>query len=85
MELRFTQAARRHRIGKARAIHVIEHSNPTPTVSKYGEPALEWTGDDGSGRELNIIAVVLAPSGDPLAPDRALVIHVMPTTFGEEK
>ena len=56
--IRFSQAARKHRIGKAHAFHVmvtapvIEETDP-----KSGDLALIWTGPDSRGVELTIVAV----------------------------
>ena len=74
--VRFTQAARRHRIGKASARHVMNHVAPSGTTTVGGASAWLWVGDDERGRGLEIIGVVIqAPEGDPFL----LVIHVMPT------
>lgn len=74
MELRFTQAARRHRVGRAHVAYVMNHYAPRETTSRLGDPALEWHGEDSTGRELHIVVVVLDP-------DSGLVIHVMPTAL----
>lgn len=76
MELRLTQAARRHRIGRASAIEVIEAGEPQPVVTARGEDPLYWRGTDSRGRELEIVVV-------PLDQDMVvgLVIHVMPTAL----
>lgn len=78
MELRFTQAARRHRIGRAHVVYVVDHHTPTPTSTPRGDPALEWYGEDSTGGELHMVVVVVEPSDDPLDPDLGLVVHVMP-------
>lgn len=76
MEIRFTQAARKHRIGRASARHVLAHATPTGTTTEHGNPGWRYVGDDNRGRELEIIAVQLAEAnGSPFL----LVIHVMPT------
>ncbi|MDR1079227.1 MAG: hypothetical protein LBL55_11360 [Propionibacteriaceae bacterium] len=85
MELRRPQSARRHRIGKAHSRHVITTHTPAVTETPSGETALRWTGEDTTGRELEIVAVVLEPSDYPLNPDKALVIHVMPTALRGKK
>lgn len=72
--IKFTQSARKHRIGKVHALHVIE--NYEPVVSYLVKEQLkqyEWNGFDSRDRELEIVARQL---GETL-----LVIHVMPTIF----
>ena len=74
VEIRFTQSARKHRIGKARALYVIENYQPMEVHDpKTGEQNLRWIGIDDRGLELEIIAVV--------TPKYLLVIHVMPYRF----
>jgi hypothetical protein len=73
-EIRFTQSARKHRIGKARALYVIENYQPMEVHDpKTGDQNLRWIGIDDRGLELDIIAVV--------TPKYLLVIHVMPYRF----
>jgi hypothetical protein len=72
--VRFTQSARKHRIGRAHALHVINSVKPvvTPATDELDERR-SWIGEDDRGVELEIVAVVL--------PDYLLVIHVMPTQY----
>lgn len=74
MEVRFTQSARKHRIGKARARYVMEAYKPavTPATSTSSERRL-WVGTDHRGVELEIVALT--------EPNYLLVIHVMPTAL----
>jgi hypothetical protein len=73
-EIRFTQSARKHRIGKGRALFVLESYQPmVVTDPKSGDQNLRWIGFDDRGLELEIIAVV--------TPEYLLVIHVMPYRF----
>ena len=73
-EIRFTQSARKHRIGKARVLYVLEQYQPmVVTDPKSGDQNLRWIGFDDRGLELEIIAVV--------TPKYLLVIHVMPYRF----
>jgi hypothetical protein len=72
--IRFTRSARKHRIGRAHAEHVIR----TVPCTRYPatedlDPRVEWIGPDDRGVELEIIAVEL--------PTMWLVIHVMPTAL----
>lgn len=72
MLLRFTQAARRHKIGKSRVRHVVE--NPlsvlrVPALDKDGDDRMLYLGDDGTGRVLEVVTVPIE--------DGELVIHAM--------
>jgi hypothetical protein len=79
LEIRFTQAARRHRIGRASVRHVMATVAPVGTITAQGSPAWVYTGRDERGRELEVIAVEIrqAEGRDPFL----LVIHVMPTSL----
>jgi len=75
MEIRFAQSARRHRIGRAHARHVIEHPSvtlrvPPPEDSDLKDERTLFLGDDESGRPLEVMAVELADGS-------LFVIHVM--------
>ena len=73
-EIRFAQSARKHRIGKGRALYVLENYQPLEVNDpKTGGQNLRWIGFDDKGLELEIIAVVTA--------EYLLVIHVMPYRF----
>ncbi|TQS29587.1 hypothetical protein [Microbispora sp. KK1-11] len=73
--IRFTQSARKHRIGTARVLAVIR-GQPPRTVPPPG-PGLDeqwhWLGVDDRGLELEVIAV--------LTEKYLLVIHAMPTAL----
>lgn len=74
VQVRFTQSARRHRIGKARALHVINSAEPTVVpADEETREKLVWIGPDDRGLDLEVVAVV--------EPDYLLVIHVMPHKF----
>lgn len=76
--LRFSHSARKHRIGRASARHVIATSPAQSDLHPVtGETLWSWEGDDERGRELEIVAVE--------KPDALLVIHVMPTQPGRKK
>jgi hypothetical protein len=79
MQIKFTQSARRHRIGKARALFVIAHYSPTVNVGEGqdGEDQKIWIGEDDRGLELEVTAIVLT--------DCLLVTHVMPTDLRKRK
>jgi hypothetical protein len=78
VEIRFTQAARKHRIGRASARHVMATSTPTAMMTGQGNAAWLYIGLDESDRELEVIAVEIWPDQDP---PYLLVIHVMPTSL----
>ena len=77
MHIKFTQAARKHRIGKAHAIFVIENNPFVVVASEVGRVQRVWQGLDYRGVELEIIAVVL--------DEYLLVTHVMPANFRRRK
>ena len=76
-EIRFTQSARRHRIGRASARPVMASTGPTPVTTSGGAAAWLYVGPDERGRELEVIALQVQPAG--AAQPYLLVIHVMPT------
>lgn len=84
MEVRFTKSARRHKIGRAHALHVMNTTVPTETVNGLGETEVRFVGPDDRGVELEIAAVVI-PGRDRTdtrgTDDLLLVLHVMPTVF----
>jgi hypothetical protein len=73
-EVRWYRSARRHRIGKAHALHVINTTEPIkiPATTTL-DARLVWIGDDDRGIELEIVALDL--------PEAVIVIHVMPTSL----
>ena len=75
LEIRFTQSARKHRIGRASARHVLATTDPTPVTTSSGADAWLYVGPDERGRELEIVALEVVDAGQPYL----LVIHVMPT------
>ncbi len=77
MHINFTQAARKHRIGKAHAIFVIENNPFVVVASEVGRVQRVWQGLDDRGVELEIIAVVF--------DENLLVTHVMPANFRRRK
>lgn len=72
--VRFARSARKHRVGKAHALHVIDSSPPSdlPAVENFDARRV-WRGLDDRGLELEIVAIIL--------PSEFLVIHVMPTAL----
>ena len=74
VQIRFTQSARKHRIGKHRALYVLEHYQMMQVVDDQSlDQRFRWVGFDNQGLELEIIAVA--------TPKYLLVIHVMPYRF----
>ena len=72
--VRWFRSARRHRIGKAHAMHVISTTDPVRVPATANLDArLVWIGADDRGIELEIVALDL--------PDAIVVIHVMPTAL----
>lgn len=72
--VRFTRSARKHRIGRAHALHVITTVTPTEVAATDEFDARRvWLGPDDRGVDLEIVALVL--------PTELLVIHVMPTAL----
>jgi len=83
MRLRFTRNARRHRIGKAHAVHVMATVEPVATENKRGELELSWVGSDDRGVELEIVAVMIRDQRADEPQLMLLVLHVMPTNYRE--
>ena len=77
LEIRFTQSARKHRIGRTSARHVLATAEPTAVTTTSGADAWLYVGPDERGRELEVIALEVYPA-DGERP-YLLVIHVMPT------
>lgn len=77
MEIRFTQSARKHRVGRASVRRVMAAVTPAGTMTEQGNPAWRYVGTDDRGRELEIIAVEI--DGEKGRDGYLLVIHVMPT------
>jgi hypothetical protein len=75
---KFAQSSRKHRIGKAHAIFVMENNEPDESINESGEREFAWIGLDDRGVELEIAAVIPAWEDDLL-----LVLHVMPTQYRE--
>ena len=73
--IRFTQSARKHRVGQRAAREVIASVEPTvePMRSREGAAIFKWIGSDARGRELEIVGIDRS--------DYLLDIHVMPTTL----
>jgi len=70
----FSQSARRHRIGRAHALHVMNTVVPEVIeADAVNRSRLLWIGPDDRGPSLEIVAVQ--------EPDYLLVIHVMPHQF----
>jgi len=43
VEVRFTKAARKHRVGRAAARHEMAHTTPTATLTTHGARAWLWS------------------------------------------
>ena len=77
LEVGFTQSARKHRIGRASARHVLASTEPTAVTTSSGAEAWLYVGPDERGRELEVIALEVHPADG--GQSYLLVIHVMPT------
>ena len=77
MQIKFTQAARKHRIGKAHALFVIENNPFFVVTDEVGRVQRVWQGLDDRGVELEVVAVVLK--------EYLFVTHVMPANFRRRK
>ena len=77
LEIRFTRSARKHRIGRASARHVLASTEPTAVSTIRGADTWLYVGPDERGRELEIIALESHPADG--GRRYLLVIHVMPT------
>lgn len=78
MEIEFSQSARKHRIGRKRALFVISTSDPVELVSDEARPdRLLWQGVDDRGLELEVIGV--------RTDIGILIIHVMSRSFRRRK
>jgi len=76
MLIRFTQAARRHRIGRGPIRYVMATAVPFVTTTTTGVEAYAWIGRDDRNRKLTIIALI---GTNPATGEAALVvIHVQP-------
>ena len=73
--VRFTQSARKHRIGKAHALAAMEAAGEPEVVPAVEglDARLVWVGPDDRGVVLEVIGVDL--------PDYLLIIHVMPVAL----
>ena len=77
MQIKSARSAGKHRVARARILHVIQHSHlrfeqPPPSGAPAGlTTRLVYLGDDAAGNALEVMAVELR-GGD------LLVIHAMP-------
>jgi hypothetical protein len=79
LEIRFAQAARKHRVGRASVRHVMSTVIPAGTVTTQGNRAWVYIGADERDRELEVIAVEIGPRQGQSS--YLLVIHAMPTSL----
>ena len=74
MEIRFIKSARKHRIGKAHALFVIENNEPIADVGRDEfERKLFWQGLDDRYVGLEIVGIEI--------DEVIIIIHVMPTSY----
>lgn len=79
VRVKITKQARRHRIGNARMLFVMDASTPTEGVRPNGDLELSWLGLDDRGIELEIIAAITVD--DRTDEPVVLVIHCFPTAL----
>jgi hypothetical protein len=77
LEIRFTQSARKHRIGRASARHVLASTEPTAVTTSSGADAWLYIGPHERGRQVEVIALKVHPADG--GRRYLLVIHVMLT------
>lgn len=71
-EIRWYRSARRHKIGKAHAMHVVNSHEPEPVAAtETADARLVWIGKDDRGVKLEVVALDL--------DEAVIVIRVMPT------
>jgi hypothetical protein len=75
MYLRFTQGARKHKIGRAVVLELIRDSEFIPITTPQGEDGLLFIGIDSRGRELEVGVATAA------WPELGVVIHAMPMKY----
>lgn len=75
MQIRFTKAAGKHRVGRDAARYVMATTTPQATKTKRGDDAWRYVGPDEQDRELEVIAIEVEDwnKHDPYL----LVIHLM--------
>jgi hypothetical protein len=83
VQIRFTDAAAKHGVGKAAARFVMANTTPRATKTKRGDDAWRYIGRDEQGRELEVIAVEVEDwvKHDPYL----LVIHLQVTPSGKRR
>lgn len=85
MRMKFTQAARKHKIAKGRALHVIRNSEPVATLDEDGNVTeLDWLGEDDRGLELHIIGIVKVDERSATGEEIILIKHVFPTALNKK-
>jgi len=73
-DIRITSGARKHGLTRSRIEQALSNQNLSHTMVTEGtDPKIYFTGPDGRGVELEIVAVVL--------PRMLLIIHALPTRY----
>lgn len=79
MRVRFTNSARKHRIGRAHALYAMNTATRTFRVDSDGVVVTWWIGEDDRGLELEVLGFEAI---DVKTYDHVLlIIHVMPTSL----
>lgn len=85
MRMKFTQAARKHKIAKGRALHVIRNTEPVEVTDDNGNvTGFDWIGNDDRGLELHIIGIVKVDERSATGEKIALITHVFPTALNKK-
>lgn len=76
MIVRFSRSARKHRVGKGRALEVMANAEPTQGVRADGTAERTWYGPDDRGVMMSVVGIIVPErtSGEEML----LVLHVMP-------
>lgn len=80
MQTKFARSSRRHLIGRAHVLHVMNTVEPSVTVNDRVEDEYLWAGTDDRGVDLTIVGILLVEGQrtDGESGDLLLIIHVMP-------
>jgi hypothetical protein len=64
-EIRFSTAARKHRVSKASVLYVMSATEPEEHPAKGGSTGYFYRGRDAGDREIEVIAVDVTKDGEP--------------------
>jgi hypothetical protein len=78
MRLKFTRSSRRHRIGRAHAMFVVNNVEPQITTNQHEEAEYRWYDQDDRGVWITVVGI-------QIETDLILVIHVQPDSQDRRK